>query len=99
MVKIRLRRMGGKKQPSYRIVVADAQSPRDGRFLEIIGHYNPRTEPESVAVDAERAAYWLSQGAQPTAAVARLLKKAGVEHAALAKAAPQHKEPAPEPEP
>lgn len=78
MVKIRLRRVGGKKQPSYRIVVADAQSPRDGRFLEIIGHYNPRTEPESVTLDAERAAHWLSQGAQPTAAVARLLKKAGV---------------------
>ncbi len=78
MVKIRLRRMGGKKQPFYRIVVTDAQSPRDGRFLESIGHYNPRTEPETTVIDAERAQYWLSQGAQPTRAVARLLGKEGL---------------------
>lgn len=78
MVKIRLRRMGGKKQPLYRIVVTDAQSPRDGRFLENIGHYNPRTVPETMAIDAERARYWLSQGAQPTRAVARLLEKEGL---------------------
>jgi len=78
VVKIRLRRMGGKKQPLYRIVVADAHAPRQGRFLESVGHYNPRTEPETVVIDTERAQYWLSQGAQPTPAVARLLQKAGL---------------------
>ncbi|MBU0494778.1 MAG: 30S ribosomal protein S16 [Chloroflexi bacterium] len=78
MVKIRLRRVGGKKQPSYRIVVTDARTPRDGRFIENIGHYNPRTEPETYEIEAERARYWLSQGAQPTRAVARLLRKDGI---------------------
>jgi len=78
MIKIRLRRVGAKKQPSYRIVVADARSPRDGRFIENIGHHNPRTEPETVVIDAERATYWLGQGAQPTDAVARLLRKEGI---------------------
>ena len=78
MVRIRLRRVGSKGQPSYRIVVADQRSPRDGRFIENIGHYNPRTEPNTVVINAERAQYWLSQGAQPSAAVARLLKNAGV---------------------
>ncbi len=78
MVKIRLRRVGAKKQPSYRIVVADSQSPRDGRFIEIIGHYNPRTDPETVVVKRERALYWLQTGAQPTGAVERLLKNQGV---------------------
>ncbi len=78
MVKIRLRRVGAKKQPSYRIVVASSTSPRDGRFLEVIGHYNPRTEPETVVVDVERSRYWLGHGAQPTEAVMRLLKKGGV---------------------
>jgi small subunit ribosomal protein S16 len=78
MVKIRLRRVGGKKQPSYRIVVADARSPRDGRFIEAIGHYNPRTDPETVVLDEERARYWLSQGAQPTDAVARFLRQRGL---------------------
>ncbi len=77
MVKIRLRRVGAKKQPSYRIVVADAQSPRDGRFIEVIGFYNPRTEPETVMIQEERALYWLSVGAQPTEAVRRLLKNWG----------------------
>lgn len=77
MVKIRLRRVGKKKQPSYRIVVADSRAPRDGRFIEIIGFYNPRTEPETVRVKEERALYWLSVGAQPTEAVERLLKKLG----------------------
>ena len=77
MVKIRLRRVGAKKQPSYRIVVADAQSPRDGRFIEVIGFYNPRTEPETVMIREERALYWLSVGAQPTEAVRRLLKNWG----------------------
>ncbi len=77
MVKIRLRRVGARKQPSYRIVVADARSPRDGRFIETIGVYNPRTEPETVKVEEERALYWLGVGAQPSEPVARLLKKQG----------------------
>ena len=77
MVKIRLRRVGAKKQPSYRIVVADSRAPRDGRFIEVIGFYNPRTEPETVRIKEDRALHWLSVGAQPTEAVARLLKKQG----------------------
>ena len=76
MVRIRLRRTGAKKQASYRIVVADQRSPRDGKFIEILGWYNPRTNPPSFEINTERANYWLSQGAQPSAAVARLLKKA-----------------------
>jgi small subunit ribosomal protein S16 len=78
VVKIRLRRVGAKKQPSYRIVVADAGSPRDGRFIEIIGHYNPRTDPPTVVVKRDRALHWLQLGAQPTDAVERLLKHHGV---------------------
>jgi len=78
MVKIRLRRVGAKKQPHYRVVVADSHSPRDGKFIEIIGHYNPRTEPPTVEIDAERALYWLSAGAQPSEAVRRMLDKMGV---------------------
>ena len=77
MVKIRLRRVGAKKQPSYRVVVADSRSPRDGRFIEVIGFFNPRTEPPTVDIKEERALYWLSQGAQPTGAVAGLLKRLG----------------------
>ena len=77
MVKIRLRRVGAKKQPSYRVVVADSRSPRDGRFIEVIGFYNPRTEPETVEIKEDRALHWLSVGAQATEAVARLLKKQG----------------------
>lgn len=77
MVKIRLRRVGAKKQASYRVVVADSRSPRDGRFIENIGFYNPRTEPETVKIKEDRALYWLGVGAQPTDAVARLLKKQG----------------------
>ena len=77
MVKIRLRRMGKKKQPSYRVVVTDSRSPRDGRFVETIGFYNPRTEPPTVQIKEDRALYWLSQGAQPTDAVARLLRNKG----------------------
>ncbi len=77
MVRIRLRRMGSKRQPSYRIVVADARRPRDGQFIEVIGHYNPRTEPETVRIEEPRALHWLSIGAQPSDAVARLLKKVG----------------------
>lgn len=78
MVKIRLRRTGAKKQPHYRVVVTDSRSPRDGKFIEIIGHYNPRTEPPEVEIDAERALYWLSVGAQPSEAVKRMLDKMGV---------------------
>jgi len=77
MVKIRLRRVGAKKQASYRVVVADSRSPRDGRFIEVIGFYNPRTEPETVTIKEERALHWLSVGAQPTEPVVRLLKKQG----------------------
>ena len=78
MVKIRLRRVGAKKKPSYRLVVADSRAPRDGAFINIIGHYNPRTDPETVVIDEEKALYWLKQGAQPTATVARLLSKVNI---------------------
>lgn len=78
MVKIRLRRVGGKNKPSYRLVAANSQSPRDGRFLTVLGHYNPLTEPETVVIDEEKTLYWLSQGAQPTATAARLLTKTGI---------------------
>src|SRR5262249_15009752 len=77
MVRIRLRRVGLKKQPSYRIVVADRESPRDGRYIEIIGHYNPRTEPTTMDVKEDRALYWLSVGAQPSDTVERILTKWG----------------------
>jgi small subunit ribosomal protein S16 len=77
MVRIRLRRVGAKKQPSYRVVVADSRSPRDGRFIERLGWYNPRTDPPSFEIQEDRALYWLSVGAQPSDAVARLLKKMG----------------------
>ena len=78
MVKIRLSRVGKTKQPSYRVVVADIRSARDGSFIEIIGHYNPRTEPATIVIDAEKAKKWLSQGAQPTERVSILLGKAGI---------------------
>jgi small subunit ribosomal protein S16 len=78
MVKIRLMRMGMKGAPTYRIVVADARSPRDGRIIENIGSYNPRTEPSTIVVDQERAKHWLSVGAQPTESVTSLLRRAGV---------------------
>ena len=76
MVKIRLRRMGAKKAPFYRIVVADSRSPRDGRFIEEIGLYDPLSESNSLHVDLERAKYWIANGAQPTDTVRALLKKA-----------------------
>ena len=78
MLKIRLRRVGARKQPSYRLVVADSRAPRDGAFVEIIGHYNPRTNPETIVVKEEKALHWLKQGAQPTDTTARLLGKAGI---------------------
>jgi small subunit ribosomal protein S16 len=77
MVRIRLRRVGLKKQPSYRIVVTDREAPRNGRFIEIIGFYNPRTEPITIELKEDRALYWLSVGAQPSEPVARLLDKMG----------------------
>ena len=78
MVKIRLRRIGAKKSPYYRIVVADSRSPRDGRCIEEIGTYNPLTEPAAITVDADKAKTWIQNGAQPTDTVRGLLKKAGV---------------------
>ncbi|MGW8114112.1 30S ribosomal protein S16 [Caproicibacterium sp. NSD3] len=77
-VKIRLRRMGAKKNPFYRIVVADSRYPRDGRFIEEIGYYNPLTEPSEVKVDAEKVKEWIKNGAQPTDTVKSLFKKNGV---------------------
>lgn len=78
MVKIRLRRMGAKKQPTYRFVVADARSPRDGRFIEILGHYNPRVEPREIVVNEEKAKAWLAKGAQPSDTVRRLFAEKGI---------------------
>jgi len=78
MVRIRLRRTGSRGQPSYRIVVADKESPRDGRFLEILGDYNPRTEPATMNVKEDRVYDWMSKGAQPSESVAQLFKTAGV---------------------
>ena len=78
MVKIRLRRMGAKKAPFYRIVVADARSPRDGRCIEEIGTYNPLTNPATITVDVEKAQTWIKNGAQPTDTVRNLLKNTGV---------------------
>lgn len=77
MVKIRLRRTGAKKKPSYRLVVTDSRAPRDGRFIEIVGHYNPRTEPSTLELHEDRVLYWLSVGAQPTQSVQNLLKHMG----------------------
>ncbi|MBQ3202218.1 MAG: 30S ribosomal protein S16 [Clostridia bacterium] len=78
-VKIRLRRTGAKKAPSYRVVVADSRYPRDGRFIEEIGYYNPLTEPSTIKIDLEKAKNWIANGAQPTDTVKVLLKKAGLE--------------------
>lgn len=80
MLKIRLTRMGAHKRPFYRIVVADARTPRDGRSVDILGYYNPLTDPATVSVKPERALKWLNEGAQPTEAVARLLSRSGVQH-------------------
>jgi len=76
-VKIRLRRMGAKKNPFYRVVVADSRFPRDGRFIEEIGTYNPLTEPSSINIDVEKAQKWIKNGAQPTDTVKKLLKQVG----------------------
>ena len=77
-VKMRLRRMGAKKAPFYRVIVADSRSPRDGRFIEEIGYYNPLTEPAEIKIDAEKAKKWINNGAQPTETVKSLLKKSGI---------------------
>lgn len=77
MVKIRLKRMGAKKRPFYRVVVADSRYPRDGRFIEEIGYYNPLVEPSKIVIDNEKAKTWLKNGAQPTDTVKALLKKTG----------------------
>jgi small subunit ribosomal protein S16 len=77
-VKIRLKRMGAKKKPFYRVIVADSRSPRDGKFIEEIGYYNPITNPADVKIDDEKAKKWIANGAQPTDTVKSLLKKAGI---------------------
>jgi small subunit ribosomal protein S16 len=78
-VRIRLRRVGSRKNPIWRIVVADRRSPRDGRTIETIGHYNPQTDPSTIVIDADRAQHWLTHGAQPTRTVAGLLRTQGIE--------------------
>jgi small subunit ribosomal protein S16 len=94
-VKIRLMRVGKKKQPTYRVVVADSRSPRDGRFIEILGQYAPRSEPSVVSIDGDRALAWLEKGAQPTEQVGKLLEISGVweqyrvKHGAPASSAPK----------
>jgi small subunit ribosomal protein S16 len=77
-VRIRLTRVGATKQPTYRVVVADARTARDGRSIETIGHYNPRSEPAEIVIDAEKAKQWLAKGAQPSETVERLLRTAGI---------------------
>ena len=78
VVRLRLARLGKKKQPTYRIVAADARAPRDGAFLDVVGLYNPRTDPSTIRIDADKAIKWLRQGAQPSGTVERLLVIAGV---------------------
>jgi len=94
MLKIRLRRTGAKKQASYRVVVAESTSPRDGKFIEILGHYNPRTDPPTLVIkDEERLTHWLSVGAQPTDSMKRILESKGIlNKKAETKADPQAEE-------
>jgi small subunit ribosomal protein S16 len=80
-VRMRLTRVGSKKNPIYRVVVADQRSPRDGRFIEIVGRYNPQTDPSTIALDEDRVRHWLERGAQPTDTVRKLLKIQGIERA------------------
>ncbi len=77
-VKMRLTRVGSKKNPIYRVIVADSRSPRDGKFIEIVGRYNPQTDPSTIELNEEKVRAWLSKGAQPTESVARLLKIRGI---------------------
>ena len=88
MVKIRLMRVGKRKQPSYRVVVADSRSPRDGRIIEAIGHYGPRQEPSEIAIDSDRAVFWLQRGAQPSNTVRKLLQISGAWSAFTGEAPP-----------
>lgn len=92
VVRIRLLRTGKRKQPSYRVVVADQRAPRDGRFVEILGHYNPLTHPSEITINEERALHWLTQGAQPSESATALLKRTGIWQ--KAKAAKPAKKPA-----
>ena len=85
MLKLRLRRMGAKRQPSYRIVVAESSAPRDGRFVESVGIYNPKTQPMTLRMDEERVKYWLGVGAQPTETVHSLLVRAGLVEGRISK--------------
>ena len=78
MVRIRLRRMGSRNRPAYRVVVADSRSPRDGKFIEIIGHYDPLTDPATISIDGEKALKWIKDGAQPSDTVRSLLSKLGI---------------------
>ncbi|MBI4337131.1 MAG: 30S ribosomal protein S16 [Chloroflexi bacterium] len=78
MLRIRLRRVGAKKQPSYRIVITDARSPRDGAYVDLLGTYNPLTDPPTIVLDTEKAKHWLQRGAQPSSPVERMLRKLGV---------------------
>jgi small subunit ribosomal protein S16 len=91
MVRIRLKRVGKSKQPAYRVVVADQRSPRDGRIIEAIGHYNPRVDPSQISIDAERARWWIERGAQPTDQVRKLLQ--------IAEGEPEGRPVAPKPTP
>ena len=84
MLKIRLSRVGKKKQPTYRVVIADARSARDGAVIDVIGRYNPRSQPKLIEIDGEKARDWMNKGAQPTEVVARLLKGQGIERSAAA---------------
>src|SRR5918998_1373234 len=93
MVKIRLMRVGKKKQPSFRVVVADSRSPRDGRIIEAIGHYPPRQEPSVVQIDSDRAVYWLSKGAQPSNTVRNLMRISGAWSAFTGEAPPAGAQP------
>jgi small subunit ribosomal protein S16 len=99
MVKIRLMRMGMKGQPSYRVVIAESRSPRDGRIIESIGWYNPRTEPSTITIDEEKARHWLSVGAQPTESTRALLRRAGILERQAAAASATRAEPAKEEQP
>jgi small subunit ribosomal protein S16 len=94
-VRVRLTRVGSRKNPIWRVVVADQRSPRDGRFIETIGHYNPQTEPSTIAIDDDRLRHWLARGAQPTGTVKQLIKAHAKDRAATAEPAAE----APRPEP
>jgi small subunit ribosomal protein S16 len=97
-VRVRLTRVGSKKNPIWRVVVSDQRSPRDGRFIETIGHYNPQTEPSTIVIDEERFQHWVSRGAQPTNTVKQLVRAQSKSASPAAVAEPEP-EPAPEPEP